>query len=136
MMNTQNTNRTEMLQKRSERCVCKYCGGALRVKSIAFNEIVDGRTELYCDRCGRIEYGVEPEIYQSAKYYVDEFDYNCYPDLDYSETTRQMSIARVAEIMDWLATNLGIVGEEGFTVAIDMDRNRTNECLHLTDADF
>ena len=127
MMNTQNTNRTKILQKRRERCVCKYCGSALRVKSIAFNEIVDGRTELYCDKCGRIEYGVEPEIYQSAKYYVDEFDYNCYPDLDYSETTRQMSIARVAEIMDWLVTNLGIVGEEGFTVAIDMDRNRTNE---------
>lgn len=74
-----------MLQKRSARCVCKYCGGPLRVKSIAFNEIVDGCTELYCDKCGRIEYGVEPEIYQNAKYYVDELDYNCYPELDYSE---------------------------------------------------
>lgn len=125
-----------MLQKRSARCVCKYCGGPLRVKSIAFNEIVDGRTELYCDKCGRIEYGVEPEIYQNAKYYVDELDYNCYPELDYSELMRQMSVARVAEIMDWLATNLGIVGEDGFTVPIKMDPNRVNECLHLTDADL
>lgn len=125
-----------MLQKRGARCVCKYCGGPLRVKSIAFNEIVDGRTELYCDKCGRIEYGVEPEIYQNAKYYVDELDYNCYPELDYSELMRQMSVARVAEIMDWLATNLGIVGEDGFTVPIKMDPNRVSECLHLTDADL
>lgn len=129
-------NRTDMLQQRSERCVCKYCGGRLRVKSISFNEIVDGRTELYCDSCGRIEFGVEPEIYQAAKYYVEEFDYNCYPDLDYTETTKQMSIARVGEIMDWLATNIGIMDEDGFTVPIKMDKNRVSECLHLTDDDL
>lgn len=129
-------NRTDMLQKRSERCVCKYCGGQLHVKSIAFNEIVDGRTELFCDSCGRVEFGVEPEIYQAAKYYVEEFDYNCYPDLDYTETTKQMSIARVAEIMDWLVTNLDILGEDGFTVPIHMDKNRVSECLHLTDSDL
>lgn len=135
-MSNETNSRTDMLQKRSARCVCKYCGGPLRVKSIAFNEIVDGRTELYCDKCGRIEYGVEPEIYQNAKYYVDELGYNCYPELDYSELTRQMSVARVAEIMDWLATNLGIVGEDGFTVPIKMDPNRVSKCLHLTDADL
>lgn len=106
------------------------------MKSISFNEIVDGRTELYCDSCGRIEFGVEPEIYQAAKYYVEEFDYNCYPDLDYTETTKQMSIARVGEIMDWLATNIGIMDEDGFTVPIKMDKNRVSECLHLTDDDL
>ncbi|MEF2824740.1 MAG: hypothetical protein U0N74_05615 [Peptococcaceae bacterium] len=128
--------RTSLLQSRSERCVCKYCGGPLRVKSIAFNEIVDARTELYCDQCGRIEFGVEPEIYQCAKYYVDAFDYNCYPDLDFSETTRQMSVARVAEIMEWLVNNLGIVGADGFTVPIDMDKRKIGECLHLLDEDL
>ena len=136
MMNNEKESRTEMLQKRSERCVCKYCGGKLRIKSISFNEIVDGRTELYCDKCGRIEYGVEPEIYQNAKFYVEEFDYNCYPDLDYTEATKQMSIARVAEIMDWLTTNLGIVNADGFSVPIKMDKNRVSECLHLTDSDL
>ena len=135
-MSFENESRTDMLQKRSERCVCKYCGGRLRIKSISFNEIVDGRTELYCDKCGRIEFGVEPEIYQNAKYYVDEFDYNCYPDMDYTETTRQMSVARVAEIMDWLVTNIGIIGKDGFSVPIEMDRNRVSECLHLTDSDL
>lgn len=128
--------RTALLQSRSVRCVCKYCGGALRVKSIAFNEIVDGRTEIYCDRCGRIEFGVEPEIYQNAKYYVDAFDYNCYPELDFSETTRQMSVARVAEIMEWLVTNLGIVGPDGFKVPIDMEKRKIGECLHLLDEDL
>lgn len=47
-----------------------------------------------------------------------------------------MSVARVAEIMDWLATNFGIVGEDGFTVPIKMDPNRVSKCLHLTDADL
>lgn len=135
-MSFENESRTDMLQKRSERCVCKYCGGKLRIKSISFNEIVDGRTELYCDKCGRIEFGVEPEIYQNAKYYVDEFDYNCYPDMDYTETTRQMSVARVAEIMDWLVTNIGIICKDGFSVPIKMDKNRVSECLHLTDSDL
>lgn len=135
-MPNENESRTDMLQKRSERCVCKYCGGKLRIKSISFNEIVDGRTELYCDHCGRIEFGVEPEVYQNAKFFVDEFDYNCYPDMDYTETTRQMSVARVSEIMDWLITNLGLVNEDGFSVPIHMDPNRISECLHLTDSDL
>lgn len=131
-----NESRTDMLEKRSARCVCKYCGGKLRIKSISFNEIVDGRTELYCDHCGRIEFGVEPEIYQNAKFFVDEFDYNCYPDMDYTETTKQMSVARVAEIMDWLVTNLGIVNNNGFAVPIHMEHNRVGETLHLTDKDL
>ncbi len=131
-----NESRTDMLEKRSARCVCKYCGGKLRIKSISFNEIVDGRTELYCDHCGRIEFGVEPEIYQNAKFFVDEFDYNCYPDMDYTETTKQMSVARVAEIMDWLVTNLGIVNNNGFSVPIHMEHNRVGETLHLTDKDL
>lgn len=135
-MNSKQLSRTDLLQKRSERCVCKYCGGHLKIKSIAFNEIIDGRTELYCDKCARIEFGVEPEIYQNAKFYVEEFDYNCYPDLDYTETTKQMSIARVSEIMDWLVNNLSIVNINGFSVPIKMDKNRASECLHLTDADL
>ncbi|MDO4280489.1 MAG: hypothetical protein Q4C56_02555 [Peptococcaceae bacterium] len=135
-MDVQNNERTFSLQKRSERCVCKYCGGHLRVKSVVFNEIVDGRTELYCESCGRIEFGVEPEIYRCAKYYVDELDYNCYQDMDYSETTRQMSIARVSEIMEWVAINISIIGADGFTVPIKLDLNKTSECLHLTDDDL
>ena len=62
---------------RSQRCVCKYCGGQLEVRTIVFNEILDARTELFCTHCDRIEYGVEKELYQSACYFVETFDYNC-----------------------------------------------------------
>lgn len=126
--------RTAMLEKRSERCVCKYCGSRLRIKSISFNEIIDGRSELYCSKCGRIEFGVEPEIYASAKYFVDEFDYNGYPELDNTAETKQMSVARVSDMMNWLVESLGIVDEAGFNVPIRWDANRIGECLHLTDA--
>ena len=126
--------RTTMLEKRSERCVCKYCGSPLRITSITFNEIVDGRSELYCTKCGRIEFGVEPELYACAKYFVDDFDYNCYPELDLTEATRQMSIAKVCDIMNWLVERLGIVDDDGFSVPLAIDNSRIGECLHLTDA--
>ena len=126
--------RTTMLEKRSDRCVCKYCGSRLRIKSIVFNEIVDGRSELYCSHCGRIEFGVEPEIYQSAKYYIDEFHYNCYPELEGTEATRQMSTAKVGEIMNWLVERLGLVDDGGFCVPLSLAQSELGECLDLTDA--
>ena len=66
----QQESRNERLRGRSKRCVCKYCGGELKIKSIIFNEFIEARSELYCPECDRIEFGVEPEIYQCAKYYV------------------------------------------------------------------
>lgn len=126
--------RTAMLEKRSERCVCKYCGGRLRIKSISFNEFVEGRSELFCNHCNRIEFGVEPEIYESAKYFVEEFDYNFYPELDHTAATKQMSIAKVCDIMNWLVERLGIVGDNGFCVPLKFNSDYIGECLHLTDA--
>lgn len=129
-------SRAERLQKRAERCVCKYCGGSLEVKSIVFNELIDARIELFCEHCGRIEYGVEKEIYQNAKYFVEEFDYNCFPDLDNTETTKQMSVAKVGEIMNWLVNNLGIVDDDGFCVPIKKDLCMISQCVLLSDEDL
>ena len=42
----------------------------------------------------------------------------------------------MAEIMEWLVNNLGIVGADGFTVPIDMDKRKIGECLHLLDEDL
>ena len=93
--------RVEMLKGRAKRCVCKYCGGRLRLKRIIFSDHEDARVEIYCDNCERIEYGVEQEIYQSARYFVDELKFNCYPNQDANESTRRMTIAKVCEIMAW-----------------------------------
>lgn len=129
-------SRVERLQQRADRCVCKYCGGNLEVRSIVFNEYLDGRVELFCEHCDRIEYGVEKEVYQNAKYFVEEFDYNCFPDLDKTENTKNMSIAKVCEIMNWIVTNLGILDDNGFCVPLKMNNCLISKCVLLSDEDL
>ncbi len=126
--------RTENLIKRSERCVCKHCGGELELRTIVFNAILDARIELFCTQCDRIEYGVEQEVYQSAKYFVDVFDYNAFADLDETALTRQMTVAKVCDIMNWIIKNLGFIDENGFCVPLNMNNNMVGECLKINDA--
>lgn len=125
--------RTQELQARSKRCRCKYCGGTLEVQSIVFNDLLDARTELFCTHCSRIEYGVEQEVYQCAVYFVDTFDYNAFPDMDATALTRQMSVAKVCDIIDWAVKQLGLLEREGFCVPIKMKTNLMGKCLHLDD---
>ena len=128
--------RMAVLKSRSERCVCKYCGGQLRVRQIIFTEYEEARIELFCKGCDRIEYGVEPEIYDNAKYYVEETGFNCFPDLDDNEKTKQMSIAKVCEIMTWENQNIGILAPEGFMVPLNLNQHYVGECLTLSDEDL
>ena len=43
--------RVEMLKNRTKRCVCKYCGGKLKLKRIIFSQHEEGRIEIFCDHC-------------------------------------------------------------------------------------
>ena len=135
-MSGEKLSRTDMLQGRSERCVCKYCGGKLEVKSIVFNDIVDARTELYCNHCDRIEFGVEKEIYQNAKYFVEEMDYNCFPDMDNTETTRQMSVAKLCDLVYWHIKHVGCMGDAGYFVHLQVNRCMLGRSILLTDKDL
>ena len=128
--------RLEMLKQRSERCVCKYCGGALKVRQIVFTEYEDARIELFCKDCDRIEFGVEPEIYENAKFYVEETGFNCFPDLDHNEKTKQMTIAKLCEIIMWENQNIGILTPEGFSVPPNRNKHYVGECITLSDADL
>ena len=128
--------RVEMLKGRAKRCVCKYCGGRLRLKRIIFSDHEDARVEIYCDNCERIEYGVEQEIYQSARYFVDELKFNCYPNQDANESTRRMTIAKVCEIMAWENKILGLLDRDGFRVPLEVNGNILGECIILTDEDL
>lgn len=49
----------QMLRNRVKHCVCKYCGGQLKLRQISFSEFEDARTEIFCSDCDRIEFGVE-----------------------------------------------------------------------------
>ena len=125
-----------MLKQRSARCVCKYCGGHLKVRQIIFSEYEDARVELFCQSCDRIEFGVEPEIYDNARYYVEETGFNCFPDLEDNGKTKQMTMAKVCEIMTWENQNLGILTQEGFCVPLAPHNYEAGECITLTDADL
>lgn len=74
-------SRVQLLKKRAKRCVCKYCGGQLNLKKIVYSDVEEARAELYCDRCNRIEFGIEPEIYSSAKSFVEKIEFDCYQSL-------------------------------------------------------
>ena len=128
--------RIEMLKARAKRCVCKYCGSHLRLKQLNFSEHDEARIEIFCKNCDRIEFGVEKEIYDSAKYFVENSRFNCYPDLDDSENTKQMTIAKVCEIMSWENQNLGFLNSDGFVVPIHANENFVGECVTLSDDDL
>lgn len=124
-------NRVETLKKRKNRCVCKYCGGSLAITRIMFSDIKDARIELYCDNCERIEYGIEPEIYQSACNFVDNLEVDFYDTLDNNDSKRLMNIAKVCEIMAWGYRNVGLLNADGFTVELDMNNEVWEECMIL-----
>lgn len=131
--NYQNTKRLDMLKDRVGRCVCKSCGGALSLRQIDFNDFEEARIEIFCDHCDRLEFGIEPEIYASAQYYVDEFDINFYPDMGDNALTRKMSIANITEIMSWALQNLGYLNKTGFIVPPHLEEKILGECLVLND---
>ncbi|MBQ3119535.1 MAG: hypothetical protein IJC12_01540 [Peptococcaceae bacterium] len=136
MIDFKSRKRIDILKKRTKRCKCKYCGGKLKLRRIIFSDYEDSRIEIYCNQCDRIEYGVEAEIYQSAKYFVENSEFNCYPDLNANEKTKQMTIAKVCEIMAWQCQNFGIMNENGFTIALKINENFVGECIILTDEDL
>lgn len=113
-----NESRVEVLKKRVARCVCKYCGQPLTLKRIIFNDFEDARIEIYCGHCERIEYGIEPQIYESATSFVDQVAFNFYPDLPENEKTRLMNIAKICEIMAWGYQHTGFIDQNGFTVSL------------------
>lgn len=132
----QSGERLQRLKARKKRCVCKYCGHELKLRRIIYTSFEEARTELYCNHCKRIEYGVEWQIYKSAKFYVEHSGINLYPGLDDNEQCKQINIAKIAEIMDWVCHNLGIVGDEGVAVPLNFQPEFMAECITVSDAEL
>ena len=126
-------SRIEELKARTKRCCCKFCGGELEVKRIIYSEYENARIEIFCKNCERVEYGVENEIYQSAEFFVEEMEFNHYPDLDDNQRRKQMNIAKVCEIMAWENRNMGFVDADGFTVPVKMNPDVIGNCIVLDD---
>ena len=132
----QSQKRMELLKQRAKRCVCKYCGGSLKVRQILFSKYDDARVECFCQNCDRIEFGVEPEVYENAKYFVEETGFNCYPDLDDNEKTKQMTISKLCEIITWQNQNIGILTPAGYIVPLKLNVQYAGECITLSDEEL
>lgn len=117
------------LSGRVKRCTCKYCGGALELRKVFFGDVETARTEIFCQKCDRIEYGVEPEVYSIAQYFVKEFQFNCFPDLEPDEQTFRLNVARVCEIITWYSQSIGILNANGFPAELKQHLNQTNTFL-------
>lgn len=126
----------DTLKTRAARCVCKYCGSPLKVERIMYHNCEAARSELFCPKCGRIEFGVEPEVYLAAKYYIDTFHLNLYQGLEDNEQRRRMNIAKIYEIMDWQNAKLGISDEHGFTVPLAVKPDTLGRTSILRDSDL
>ena len=111
-------NRLKILKGRAGRCRCKYCGGRLEIRQIIFNSYEEARVEIFCADCNRIEYGVEPEIYEQARYFVDELRFGQTASGGEDEKAQRMQVAKVCDILAWGAKHWGILTDEGFTIVI------------------
>lgn len=104
---------TEILTARSKRCVCKKCGGALTTSLMIYDIYGGAGVELYCPKCQQSEFGVEPEIYEMAQYYVENFQFNYFLDMEENDLNEQLNISKVADMISWLLKNLGLLDGDG-----------------------
>ncbi|MBO5115580.1 MAG: hypothetical protein J6C02_05545, partial [Peptococcaceae bacterium] len=93
----------------------------------------DSRIEIFCPECDQIEYGTEPEIYLSAKYFVETMGFNYYQDLDDNEQTKKMNIAKICDIMAWENKHMGFLKENGFAVPPDLNPTILGNMLVIDD---
>ncbi|MBO5366931.1 MAG: hypothetical protein J6A39_09955 [Peptococcaceae bacterium] len=128
--------RLKELKIRTKNCCCRYCGGELKLRRILYGSVKEGRIEIFCSECDRIEYGVNKEIYHVAKYFEDEFQLNLYPANDDTIRTYQMNVAKLCDIMAWGCKNLGLLEYDGFKVPVDISKSILGEEIILYDKDL
>lgn len=104
---------TQTMIERSKRCVCRYCGTPLEIRVVTFNEYGGAGAELYCGHCGKIEYGTEPEIYKTAKAFIDDMEFNYFLNLPEDQRSYELNIAKICEILMWGAGKWSLLDKHG-----------------------
>lgn len=88
------------LQKIIKENVCSYCGGKLDIAQI------NGYNHCVCNICSKIEYGVKPKIYNLAKRYMDERNFNYYNHLyDDKEYCKKLNMSILCSIVNFVISN-------------------------------
>lgn len=103
----------EELVERAKHCVCKQCGGKLVTALVVYDIYGGAGEELFCPDCQKTEYGVEKEIFELAEYYVENFQYNYFYDMEENDLNMQLNIAKVADLMSWTFKNVGLLDSGG-----------------------
>ena len=103
----------EELIKRAKHCVCKRCGGPLTNSLIIYDIYGGVGEELYCPHCQKQEFGVEKEIYDMAEYYVENFQFNYFYDMEENDVNFELNVAKVADMMSWILKNLNLLDDNG-----------------------
>ena len=124
------------LKNRLESCCCRYCGGDLILKSIVPGKKVEGKIEIFCDNCDRIEYGVEKDVYKIAKYFVEEMQFDYFTDLEEKVLKHRMNVAKICDIIMWGLTNLGYTSDTGLKYPIEISDLILGEDIIFTDNDL
>ncbi|MBR2009019.1 MAG: hypothetical protein IJ936_02725, partial [Peptococcaceae bacterium] len=127
--------RLKELRERTARCCCRFCGSSLEIRKIVFTGY-DSRIELFCSECNQIEYGTEPELYLSAKYFVETMEFNYYPDLDDNVQTKKMNIAKVCDIMAWQNKHMGFLNADGFAVPVELNPSILGNMLVVNESEL
>lgn len=126
------SERITKLKKRTSRCVCKFCGHPLELRKITYAAYDEAKIDIYCNTCQKFENGVEPLIYKMATFFVDEIQFDYYPELNDSESKHRMNVAVVCDIITWGFQNAGMLGDDGFTIKINIDENTLGEASLFT----
>ncbi len=105
----------EDMKCRQERCVCKQCGSKLEIRMVIFCQYGGQGLELFCPQCQRVEYGIEQEIYEYAKHFVNENEFNYFVDMAEDERNTQLNVSKVGEIFGWLFREMSLCNENGLT---------------------
>lgn len=127
------SERLHEVRQRAAHCVCRYCGHPLSLRKITYATYDEAKIELFCEQCNRIEYGVEPEIYKVAEYYVEELGYDHYPNIDNSLQKKRMNIAVICGIIAWGFKNTGLLTKDGFTTELNLDAGILGEATFMSD---
>ena len=111
-----------MMVERTERCVCRFCGGKLEPAIIVYNRYGGNGLELYCPHCRKSENGVEKEIYSWARKFVAASGFDYFTEIHNEAEKVEKNIAKVCEVISWhlryeqLLTDTGL--EERFAILL------------------
>lgn len=107
------SNISSDLKERAERCCCRRCGSPLKPQLIVYDRYGGHGIELYCEKCKKIEYGTEREIFELAEKFISGFEFNYFQDMEENNYCEKLNIAKICDILAWAFEEIGLLDGNG-----------------------